>query len=305
MSTVLITGTSSGFGRLTAQELAVRGHDVHAGMRDVAGRNAGHADDLLRWAADAGHKVSVVDLDVSEQAHVDRAVGEVLERAGRLDVLVNNAGQGQFGLAEACTDAQLAALLDLNVLGPFRAMRAVLPHMRGRRSGLVIQVSSLIGRYVMPFMTPYAASKHAVEALAEGLHYELAPFGVQSIIVEPFSMPTPGSLQKIVHGSDTARAAGMADLDRRQREMFEQNNRWLAGDQGPDPASVASAIADLIDAPAADRPLRTTVGPNADGAERLNEVQAQVQAQLLPALGLGDLLRGPGAPEPSPAPADA
>jgi NAD(P)-dependent dehydrogenase (short-subunit alcohol dehydrogenase family) len=161
MTAILITGTSSGFGRLTAQELASRGHDVYAGMRDPAGRNAEHAADLRRWAEGTSVRVTVVDLDVSGQAHVDRAVGEVLERAGRLDVLVNNAGQGQFGLAETFTDTQLAALLDLNVLGPLRTMRAVLPHMRRQREGLVIQVSSLIGRYVMPFMTPYAATKHA------------------------------------------------------------------------------------------------------------------------------------------------
>ncbi len=303
MSTILITGTSSGFGRLTAQELATRGHDVHAGMRGTDGRNAGHAADLGRWADEAGVRLTVVDLDVSDQARVDRAVGEVLERAGRLDVLVNNAGQGQFGLAETFTDAQLAALLDLNVLGPLRTMRAVLPHLRRRREGLIIQVSSLIGRYVMPFMTPYAATKHAVEALAEGFGYELAPFGVQSLIVEPFSMPTTGSLAKIVHGDDTARAAGYGPLDARQRAMFEQNTQWLESPQGPDPASVATAIADLIETPPADRPLRTTVGPNAEGAAILNQTSDAVQRELLQALGLGDLLPGSAGTGPSvPAP---
>jgi NAD(P)-dependent dehydrogenase (short-subunit alcohol dehydrogenase family) len=292
MSTVLITGTSSGFGRLTARELAARGHHVFAGMRDVERRNATAAQELTAWAADAGHQLSVVGLDVSSQDHVDRAVEEVVGAAGRLDVLVNNAGQGQFGLAETFTDAQLAALLDLNVLGPLRTIRAALPHMRGQRDGLLVQVSSLIGRYVMPFMTPYAATKHAVEALAEGFGYELSGLGVQSVIVEPFSMATAGSLTKIVHGEDSARAAGYGGLDARQAHMFDQNNQWLAGEQGPDPQSVAAAIADLIELPAADRPLRTTVGPNAEGAEVLNRTSAAVQGELLQALGLGDLLPG-------------
>ena len=151
----------------------------------------------------------------------------------------------------------------------------------------------------MPFMTPYAATKHAVEALAEGFGYELAPFDVQSLIVEPSSMPTTGSLTKIVHGDDTARAAGSDPLDARQREMFAQDNRWLESPQGPDPASVATAIADLIDTPAADRPLRTTVGPNAEGAEILNQTSAAVQRELLQALGLGDLLPGTAGTGPS------
>ena len=299
MSTILITGTSSGFGRLTAQELAARGHDVHAGMRDTGGRNAAQAAELRAWAAGAGHRLAVVDLDVSDQARVDRAVEEVLQRAGRLDVLVNNAGQGQFGLAETFTDAQLAALLDLNVLGPLRTIRAVLPHLRRQREGLIVQVSSLIGRYVMPFMTPYAATKHAVEALAEGFSYELAPFGIQSLIVEPFSMPTTGSLSKIVHGADPARAAGYGPLEARQREMFEQNTRWLESPEGPDPASVATAIADLVDTPPASRPLRTTVGPNAEGAAVLNQTSAAVQRELLHALGMGDLLPAAGGAGPA------
>jgi len=296
MSTVLITGTSSGFGRLTAQELAARGHDVQAGMRDPAGRNAGAAEELRAWAAAEGHRLAVVELDVADQAQVDRAVADVLERTGRIDVLVNNAGQGQFGLAETYTDAQLTALLDLNVVGPLRTLRAVLPHMRGRREGLVVQVSSLIGRYVMPFMTPYAATKHAVEALAEGFAYELAPFGVQSVLVEPFSMPTTGSLHRMVDGGDAARAAGYGDLDARRQAMSEQNDRWLQSPDGPDPASVARAIADLVDAPPHARALRTTVGPNAEGAQVLNETTAAVQRRLLEALGLGDLLPRADAP---------
>lgn len=197
-SVVLVTGSTTGFGRLTVETLARQGHHAFAAMRDVNGKNAEHARQLRDLAARDGLQLEVVEIDTSDEASVNAGVGSVLEHAGRIDVLVNNVGQGTWGVVEGFTVEQLQQHFDVNFFSAVRMNRAVLPSMRERRSGLVIQVSSLIGRLVLPFMTQYSAVKHAVEALAEGYHYELAPFGVESVIVEPQSFPTQGSLNKMV-----------------------------------------------------------------------------------------------------------
>src|SRR5690606_18405936 len=149
---ILITGTNSGFGRLTALSLAAKGHHVYATMRDVAGRNAAAAQELTAAAADLPGTIDVVEMSLTSQESVDAAVQGGLARAGHLDVVVNNAGFATMGLSETVTDAQVLAQLDVNVVGPHRVLRAVLPGMRARRSGLIVHVSSGLGRLVFPGM---------------------------------------------------------------------------------------------------------------------------------------------------------
>jgi NAD(P)-dependent dehydrogenase (short-subunit alcohol dehydrogenase family) len=165
---ILVTGTSSGFGRLTAETLARQGYEVFAGMRDVGGRNAGAAAELHEHAERDGHALTVVEMDVLDDASTAGAVSAVLDRAGRIDVLVNNVGQGSWGLTESFTTDQVEALFATNVFGTVRADRAVLPAMRGQGSGLLIHVSSLIGRLVLPYMTrtarPNTRSRHSPRA---------------------------------------------------------------------------------------------------------------------------------------------
>jgi len=165
----VITGASSGFGRLTAEALAAAGWRVYAGVRNVADRNA----DAAKCLRAAG--VMVVELDVTDDTSVDAAATRVLEEAGAVDVLMNNAGSGYFGITEAFTPAAIERQFAVNVFGPLRVNRAFLPSMRYRRRGLVVYVSSTLGRYVLPFSGPYAASKWAIEAFAEVSSYELAP----------------------------------------------------------------------------------------------------------------------------------
>src|SRR5215813_316921 len=151
--TILITGTSTGFGRDTAETLAHAGHRVFASMRDVAGHN--------RLPAEAARAkgLDVVEIDVTDDASVERGVASVLERAGRLDVLVNNAGIGSAGISEAFTTDQLRALFDVNVFGVQRTLRAVLPGFRRQGEGLVVNIGSILGRLTFPFFGLYGASK--------------------------------------------------------------------------------------------------------------------------------------------------
>jgi NAD(P)-dependent dehydrogenase (short-subunit alcohol dehydrogenase family) len=292
--TILITGTSSGFGRLAAETLARQGHRVFAGMRDLSARNAGPAAELRELAARDGHALTVVEMDVLDDASTAAAVRAVLDRAGRVDVLVNNVGQGSWGLTEGFTAEQVEMLLATNVLGAVRANRAVLPAMRAQGSGLLVHVSSLIGRLVLPYMTPYSVAKHALEALAEGYHYELAALGIDSVIVEPQSHPTPGSLHKILFPQDTAAAGAYGALGARGDAMFADNDAMLTGPEAPDTQAVADAIAGLVAAPSGRRPLRTLVGgPMTQLVAPINEATATAQEQLLGFTGLTELTRAP------------
>lgn len=288
---VVVTGGTTGFGRLTVETLARQGFTVFAAMRDTEGKNRVHAEALRELADRDGLNLAPVQVDISDEASVEAGVAEVVAQAGRVDVLVNNAGQGTWGVAEAFTTAQIQTHFDVNFFGAVRMNRAVLPHMREQGSGLLIHVSSLIGRLVLPFMTHYSAVKHALEAYAEGTRYELAPFKVDSVIVEPQSFPTEGSLNKMVFPADEARVRAYGALAGRGEAMFNFNDQNLRGGESGNPQDVADAIARLIHMPYGSCPLRTTVGGPMTGlVAPINATTEQVQAQLLQYTGLSDLL---------------
>ena len=177
--TILITGASSGFGRDTAETLRHAGHTVYASMRGVQGKN--------REAAEALRKLGVktVELDVSDDTSVETGVKTVLAEAGKIDVLVNNAGIASVGVTEAFTTEQAKAIFDTNVIGLLRVTRAVLPSMRRQHDGLIINIGSILGRVTFPFVGIYGASKFAVEALTDSLRYEVSQLGVEVVEVQP------------------------------------------------------------------------------------------------------------------------
>jgi NAD(P)-dependent dehydrogenase (short-subunit alcohol dehydrogenase family) len=182
---VLVTGTSSGFGLQTSLTLARQGHAVYAAMREVRGRNESAADGL-RWVArDEGLDLGVVEIDVADDASAERGVAEVLDRAGRVDVLVNNAGIFYPALLETQTPEQVLAIFQTDAFGPLRMNRSVLPAMRGQGEGLVVTVTSGFGRVVLPFQGAYCGAKFAAEAMAEVSRYELAQYGVDVVIGNP------------------------------------------------------------------------------------------------------------------------
>jgi len=175
---VLITGASSGFGRLIAETLARKNYQVLATMRNLNGRNAAAAREIRELAERESLSLEVLELDVTDDFSVDRAVGEATAKCGRIDVLVNNAGHGIMDLAESVTLAQAQRQFDTNFFGVLRMNRAVLPAMKHQGSGLLLHVSSGAGRLVIPGMGLYCASKFAMEALAEAYRYELASQGI-------------------------------------------------------------------------------------------------------------------------------
>lgn len=282
-ATVLITGAGTGFGRDAAERLARRGHQVFATMRDVAGRNAEHRAALERLASSEKLRLRVLELDVTSEESVQRAVDAALGEAGHLDVVINNAGYAGLGITEGYTPEQFQEMFEVNVFGIVRVNRAVLPAMRKQRSGLLIHISSAAGRVVVPTMAAYSASKFAVEAIADAYRYELGPFGIDSVLVEPGIYRTP-IFDRIASPADAERvasygdAAGCAD---RVRGVFAS---VIGAPGAPGSEEVAEALVRLIEMEPAERPFRTVVSagiqqlldPYNTAAEAMRPVIAQI-----------------------------
>ncbi|MBU2669686.1 SDR family oxidoreductase [Actinoplanes bogorensis] len=307
---VLVTGASSGFGRLTVEALARRGHTVFAGLRDIAGRNARAAAELTGFVAgqpgfDAdrpgvvvgqpgevvgrrddglpsdGGRLRVVEIDVTDQSSADRAVTEIMAAAGRIDVVVNNAGMIFPGPLEAFTAEEAQRQFDVNVLGALRVNRAALPHLRARGNGLLIQIGSVAGLVTTPFTGLYAASKAALESLTEAWRHELAPHGIESVIIDAASYPTNIGVN----------AAMPADLERLgvYAEAFGGFTNAIverSASVGGDPREVADAVVKLIEG--GDRPVRTVVAPPGqyEPLQALNRTSAETAERVGTAMGV-------------------
>lgn len=221
MAVVLITGCSSGIGKYTALEMARRGHRVFASMRNLESARFIQAD-----AEKAQLTIELLQLDVTDPASVISAVQQVLKQAGAIDVLVNNAGRGSIGVVEDYTDEEIRSVFETNFFGAVRTTRAVLPAMRARRSGTIIMMSSVSGLRTFPFSSVYSASKFALEAISNGLRYELRPFGIRVVLIEPGNFQTRSGLnmhfpKRITPGSGEATSDPLyATLARRPPNPF-------------------------------------------------------------------------------------
>lgn len=289
---IVISGASSGFGALTARALARAGHTVYAGMRDIAGRNAGPAAEAGRYAAEHHVDLRPVEMDVTSQASVDAAVATVLAEQGRLDVVVHNAGHMVTGPTEAFSPEEIAAVYDTNVLGTQRLNRAALPHLRERQEGLVVWVGSSSTRGgTPPYLGPYFAAKAGMDALAVSYAGELARFNIETSIIVPGAF-THGT-NHFANGGHPADQVTVAAYDRKYPGLVEQVGQRLAELEPPDAdvAEVAEAIVRVVDTPAGRRPFRVHVDPANDGAEVVNGVADRVRAELLTRIGLADLLK--------------
>ncbi|WP_437851811.1 SDR family oxidoreductase [Sorangium sp. So ce363] len=178
--TILITGSSSGLGRATAKHFSAKGWNVVATMR-----NPEREEELIRL-----DRVLVTRLDVQDLASIHAAVDAGISRFGRIDALMNNAGYGAYGPLEATSLDKVRRQFDVNVLGVLATTKALLPHFRANRSGVIVNISSGGGRVTLPLGTLYHGTKFAVEGLSESLHFELAPLGVRVKIVEPGAIKT-------------------------------------------------------------------------------------------------------------------
>jgi NADP-dependent 3-hydroxy acid dehydrogenase YdfG len=281
--TILITGASSGFGRDTAETLARAGHRVFATMRDPRAKNRDHARALQV------HGIEVVELDVTSDASVEAAVKEILQSAGRIDVLINNAGVASAGITEAFTADQAKVIFNTNVVGLLRTSRAALPAMRQQRDGLIINLGSILGRVTFPFFGIYGASKFAVEALTDSLRYEVAQLGIDVTLVQPSAYPT-AMYANIQQPADPDRAGAYGAVGESPAALFKHFTTLFQSTSAPNPHDVAEAITRLVAQPKGTRPARTVVG-SAFGSDTVNEQTAPIQAHVIEALGLGHLAK--------------
>lgn len=284
MKTILITGCSSGFGHDAAKYLAEKGHHVIATMRNIDGKNAQAAAELKNYAKQNGHNIDVLEIDVVSDDSVAKAAAQLPD----IDVLINNAGLGFGGAVEAFSSQQCLDQLDLNIVGTLRVAKAVLPGMRARKSGLIIQVSSIAGRMAFPGFGVYHASKWGLEGLSESMRYELAPHGIDVVMVEPgpfstsfFGNMIPASSEDVAqayqHVTEFNEGFGAQVM-----ELFENE------DAPTDPMIVVKTFEALINLPPGQRPLRTIAGLDF-GAQAINDAVEPLRKGALTGMDIADL----------------
>jgi NAD(P)-dependent dehydrogenase (short-subunit alcohol dehydrogenase family) len=257
----LITGSSAGFGREIAEAALARGDSVVATAR--------RPETLADLAASAPDRVLTVPLDVTSREQIDTAVAAALERFGRIDVLVNNAGHGSVGAIEEVAMEDLRALMEIMFFGAFALTQAVLPHMRERGSGTIVQLSSMGGQVSPPGFGAYCSAKWALEAMSTSLAAEVGIFGIRVLIVEP------GSFRTEFGGSRMHRSQEIEAY----RETVGPNRDYIDqidGTQPGDPRKAAAAILSVLDAP--DPPLRLALG--ADAVEAIRAKHERLRADL-------------------------
>ena len=282
--TILITGAASGFGRLTAEKLANSGHRVFAGFRSTDGAKKPVADELR------GKKIEILRLDVTDQASIDSAVKQLLKTTNnQLDVVVNNAGMASAGISESFTAEQVREMFDVNVFGVQRVIRATLPALRAQRSGLVINIGSILGRVTIPFFGLYGASKYAVEAMTDSYRYELSQLGIDVVLVQPSAYPTNmyAAAQQPADGEIAKTYGAVAEVPGKILKTFVT---LFQGENAPNPRDVAEAIDKIVSTPVGKRPDRVVVGLPF-GSDAVNNAVNPIQRGTIDSLGLGDLAR--------------
>ncbi len=289
MKNVIITGSSNGFGLKAAKDFADKGYQIFATMRNPTGKNAVSKAELESHST----QIKVVDMDVTSDASVKEAMSTILAEAGNIDVLINNAGIMYLGITEAFSVEQAKFQMETNYFGAIRVMQAVLPAMRKAGSGLIINTSSLVGRMSPPFFGTYTATKHALEGYSQALRYEVSPFGVDIVLVEPgpFGTGLLASGQAPAHSEVLESYGELAAVPEAMGENFAQ---MLQSDDAPDPQWVVDAYLKLAELPAGNRPTRTVVGITW-GTDEINKLTQPIQDRILKEMQLDTVLVGASA----------
>jgi NAD(P)-dependent dehydrogenase (short-subunit alcohol dehydrogenase family) len=274
----LITGCSSGFGYLAALHLARDGAKVIASMRNLPRKEA---DELKAEAAKEKLDVTIIEIDVTSDDQVTKGVAAAEKIAGgAVDILINNAGIGYAGPIELQDMEATKLIFDTNVYGPHRMARAALPAMRKAKRGLIFNISSQLGRVILPSSGHYSPTKFALEAMSEAMAYELVPHNIEVCVIQPGGYPTKvwvnrNQLAKELRGRLTADGAAAYPA------FVERMGTDSGGGRNADPMDIPRAIAEIAAMPAGTRPLRRAVHPGMKPQEGINKASADAQLAML------------------------
>ncbi|MCF0072963.1 SDR family NAD(P)-dependent oxidoreductase [Dyadobacter sp. CY261] len=287
MKNILLTGSSSGFGKVTAQVLAADGHHVFATMRNTETKNRIPAQHLTDWAELHNLQLTVLDLDVTSDDSAECAMHEIAGRTGgKIDVLVNNAGVGYLGLNETLSVSQMERMFQVNVIGPDRMIKHVLPYMHQREKGLIINLSGTASRIPLPVMGAYSATKAALDALTISYYYELASAGIGIALVQPGMFPSTN----LITNQPVPANPEVTDLYGYEMELVRESivEKYKPGPFKPEPIEVAYAIRDIIRAPSAFRSLWTIVqgGVKEQSVRHINQATRELVDSFLQVAGV-------------------
>lgn len=291
VAVILVTGAGSGIGRLTALALARAGHVVHASVPDPDGRSREQAADLRGAARSEGLRLHVPDLDVLDEGTCRAAVDRILAREKCLDVVVNNAAMMMLGVAEAFRPEQVMQIVDLNAVSWLRVNRAALPAMRRRRRGLLVYVGSGITRLPDPFTGPYAAAKAAGDVLAEVMALEVAPYGIETVIVMPGAY-TSGTdhFRHAVGPADTEVIEQYAELAGLPGELAGRLDTANLPGRRHDVSEVAEAVCEVVGLEPGTRPRRLDIDPQGRRVDEINALTEKLQRRFFERMGIAHLL---------------
>jgi NAD(P)-dependent dehydrogenase (short-subunit alcohol dehydrogenase family) len=277
--TIFITGTSTGFGKLTAITLAKAGYTVIAGMRGVSDKNKVIAEELATLP-----NLEVVEIDVTNDESVTTAFEKTLAKHGKVDVLVNNAAVSGIGLLEAYSLDQIRQLFEVNFYGVIRTYQAVLPSMRKEKSGLIINITSGASGHTLPFMIPYLATKFGVESITEGLQDELRQFNIENVSIQPGVYPTEMNTG-VKPGVNADKPEIAKEYDPIAAEQLNALGAALFGKMqafNMNPQTIADGILELVQMKSSTRPLRFPLDAVAQGTDsEFIKARAEIKAKWL------------------------
>lgn len=277
--TILITGTSTGFGKLMTITLSKAGHTVIAAMREPQEKNAAVARELS-----ALPNVDVIEMDITSDDSVNKGIAESLARHKKIDVLVNNAGVTGFGLFEAFSTEQIRKMLEVNLYGVVRTYQAVLPSMRKNRNGLIINITTGASGFTLPFMVPYFISKFAVETITEGVQEELRQFGIENVSIQSGVYPTEmnNGTKAGIHSDKPAITEAYGE---EAAKIFQSIGAGLFGKMAEfkmDPQVIADGVLSLINMEKGTRPLRYPLDAIAQGTDKeFIHARAEIKSRWL------------------------
>jgi short-subunit dehydrogenase len=261
--TILITGTSTGFGKLLTESLSAAGYQLIATMRGTDAKNAEVAKQLASLPG-----VDVVELDVTDDNSVSKAMASIAARYSKIDVLINNAGVAGGGVFEAYTIDDIRQMFEINVFGVVKMYQAVLPLMRSHKEGLIINMSSLVGHFAMPYFVPYSATKFALEALNEGLQKELQQFGIDNVSLVIGAHPTEMN-NGVKSGVNAGYESIIGEYGQTAQTGLQATAQFIADNMHRnDPQILLDIVLDLIQQKNGTRPLRVPVDVIAEGADK-------------------------------------